>query len=253
LKQRFKQLTGKDLLKDNDRHPAAPRWVAEYPTGKTRWILVQAYEGWNVPDVSFVKLQRFDAEWKYLGEIDFPTGYRLQLTDIKLLKAPKLPVDVIEVKVRSSGPFRLREGEKEVREEDVAKLRELYCVFDDRIALVRLEDKDGDLLRNPYRAAIPFIGPAVPKRTVEQWQQLLHSKQAGEVLEALVWLSGSHLPSNQPRERGVSRESVEDAKRFEEVRDAAGTKKRLEELRKSDNPWIRQAAELASTPIKDDD
>src|SRR5437763_11203903 len=37
-----------------------PRWIKAYPIGSIRWLYLQIYPGYDVPDVSFVRAYGFD-------------------------------------------------------------------------------------------------------------------------------------------------------------------------------------------------
>jgi hypothetical protein len=89
----------------------------------------------------------------------------------------------------------------------------------------------------------------VPKRTREEWIRSLRSKNPVEQLATLVWLSGTHLSSKEPRREDASEESVDDSKRFEAVRDAVETKKALRELSESENSWVQEYAKLTLRAI----
>jgi hypothetical protein len=137
--------------------------------------------------------------------------------------------------------------------------------------LVRLERKDGKPLRNGYGCPNPSVGPPAPSKTAEAWARSLASEDKVEVLEALMWLGGwrktvEWLKEEQEQERHFEAEhpetkggpssatldtcpgALEDAALYAEVRARADVKARLEELSKSDDAWVRQAAELALKP-----
>ena len=67
-------------------------------------------------------------------------------------------------------------------------------------------------------------------------------------LAALVWLTGTHLSSTQPRQNNASQESVQASLTFEAVRDAPETSEALSELRNSKNRWVRECAQLGVRP-----
>jgi hypothetical protein len=120
-------------------------------------------------------------------------------------------------------------------------------MLNDGLVMVRLEDDEGRLVRNHFAWRAPSKGPPVPRRTQEEWIRSLRSADPVEQLATLVWLSGVHLPSSEPRAENVSQESVEDAKLFEEVRDAPATRDALRELTDSKNPWVREYTTLISS------
>ncbi len=225
LQRTFEKLTG--VKRKFGSRGLRPWWVSKYRNGKTGWILFEGYEGVNIPDISHVRINRFDGNWEYLGSDAFPTGYRLYIDEAKVVREPVLNIDVIEI--RTVGGL---------------NLRQVYVILVHSVALVRLEDDKQNIVQLSYSWKMPTIGPAVPKRTVEQWQQSLDSRNPCEVLETLVWLSGRHLPSDAERKPNTSQESVEDSRLFEAVSGSPEVKQKILSFRESPNIWIRQAAEL---------
>lgn len=228
LQRTFKKLTGVEVKTGS--HELRPWWLSEYRSGKTRWILFEGYEGFDIPDISAARIHLFGENWDYLGSSAFPTGYRRFLVEAKVVREPVLEMDVIEIGTSTLGGY----GDRQV-----------YVTLGDRVALVRLEDDEQNIVRNSYITEVPFTGTPAPKRTVEQWQQSLDSKSPCEVLETLVWSSGMHLSSDEERISNVNQESLEDSELFETVRSSPEVKQKLLVLRNSPSIWIRQAAELA--------
>ena len=64
-------------------------------------------------------------------------------------------------------------------------------------------------------------------------------------MSVLVWLSGAHLSSAEPRDPNINQESIEDSTLLELVRGAKQTKQILNGLINSKNVWIREYAALA--------
>lgn len=112
--------------------------------------------------------------------------------------------------------------------------------------MVRLEDDQGNLVSNHYAWSAPPKGPPVPRRSSSSWIDDLNSGDAVEQLCTLVWLTGYHLQSDEPRHEDHNQESVEDSQLYEQVRDSEETGVALHGLTKSHNPWIREYAELAA-------
>ncbi len=204
-----------------------PWWVFEYPDGMTRWILFEAYEGHDIPDRSHVRVHLFDKGWEYLGSSAFETGYEVYLREARLVWKSVVESYILEIQETAGWQF--------------------YAIIDDRIALIRLEDREHNMLQRSYIREKPWTGPATPKRTAEQWLQSLDSENPCEVLETLVWLSGRHLSPEEERLADWAQESVEDSRLVQTVRNSPELKKKLLILRESPNLWIRQAAELAFT------
>ncbi len=98
--------------------------------------------------------------------------------DAALLNLELLGATVIEIKTASAlGP---------------STGRQIYGIFENRIGLLRIEDCDGKLIPSRYENREDQIGPSPPKRTKEEWEELLRSSEHTHVLEALTWIAGDH-------------------------------------------------------------
>jgi hypothetical protein len=245
FRSRFEMLTGDKPVTDSPR-PFTAWWVQPFVSGDTAWILLEAYRGYDVPDVSAVQVHLFDRNWKRLIKQPFPTGYRLFLEDVALSKENPLKEYLLVVRVTSSGPFIVQGDQKRPAFEQGDFQRQFYGVVSGQIMMVRMEDDQGHPVRNAYRWSTPMKGPPPPKRTPEEWIGALRSTSVAEQLATLIWLSGAHLPTVEPRSENVSQESVAESKVFETVRDAKETKELLRELLTSTNPWVQEYARLAS-------
>jgi hypothetical protein len=221
-----------------------PWWVKPFVGGMAAWVLLEAYPGYDVPDVSSVQIHVFDKNWKRLAKQSFPTGYRFFLKEVALVKDNPLKQDLLVALLTSSGPFIVEGGEKHPAFEQGDYQRQYYALSGDHFVIVRLEDNKRSLAQNHYRWHTPLKGPAVPKRTRDEWIRSLKSGNQVEELATLVWLSGTHLPSTEARKQDHNQESVEDSKLFEAVRGAADTKKALRELTNSKNSWVQEYAKL---------
>jgi hypothetical protein len=222
-----------------------PWWVKPFATGNAAWLFLEAYPGYDVPDVSSVQVHVFDKNWKRLAKQSFPTGYRFSLEEVALARDNPLKQILLVAKVESTGPFIVRRGEKKRPAFEQGDYQfQYYALLGDRFVMVRLEDDKKKLARNHYRWQTPLKGPAVPKRTREEWVRSLNSKNPVEQLAIMVWLSGEHLSSKETRRQDANQESVEDSRLLEAVRDAVGTKKALRELTSSRNSWVQEYARL---------
>jgi len=125
--------------------------------------------------------------------------------------------------------------------------RQYYALQKDAIVLVRIEDSMGEPLRNLYAFEGNVRGPSLPLRTSKEWVEALRSKEVPTVLNALVWLGGTHVaPMDGDLAPGM--ESWRDALVADQVRRDPNVRALLEEYRTSRNLWIREAAGLALTP-----
>jgi hypothetical protein len=222
--------------------------LAPYETSKTAWVMVEAYPGYDVPDVSSVQLHFFDKSWAHICSESFPTGYRMRLDEVKVEKRKELGNPVIMAKTISTGPFITSPGPKRPAFEQGDFQRQYYALLQTNLFLVRMEDNEGVLVRNHYRWRIPPKGPPVPARTKEEWIGGLNSSNVVEQLSTLVWLTGSHLSSKWERRPDHNEESVEDSKLFESVSTDPRTAAALERLKKDKNKWVQDYATLGVVP-----
>jgi hypothetical protein len=126
--------------------------------------------------------------------------------------------------------------------------RQLYGIFENRVALLRIEDSNGKAVANSYGDAL--IGPMPPARTADAWEDLLHSPDRTRVLEALMWIGAWHWTHAEPPSQAVSAEQVAMGRLVVAVRKRPTVQQRMGELTTSANPWIREAAELAQEQIQ---
>ncbi|HET6247141.1 MAG TPA: hypothetical protein VFE47_05520 [Tepidisphaeraceae bacterium] len=214
------------------------------------WIVLLAYPGYDIPDVSFIEVQLFDKNWKRIFKQQFPTGYRFFLTDLRAVRNNVMNQELVVATVNSAGPFIVIGNEKHPAFEKGDSQREYFALIGEEFALVRLEDDQGRLAANNYTWRIPMKGPPVPKRTRAEWIATLNSGNPAEELATLAWLSGSHLKSTDPRPENVNEESVDDSRIFEEVRDDPATPIALEKLADSKNAWIKEYVRLMKSAEK---
>jgi hypothetical protein len=252
LQVRFKAKTADELGEKWGWRPLEPWNLSAYETADTAWVLVEAYPGYDIPDVSGLKLHFFDRAWNRKCKHTFPTGYRFFLDSVTIQKRQELDGPLIVAKVTSSGPFITSPGPKRPAFEQGDYQLQYYALLGTNLFLVRLEDNQGILARNHYRWRNPPKGPEVPKRTKEAWLQSLGGTSSVERLAALVWLTGSHLPSTEERKPDHNQESVEDSKLFESVRDDSRVKSIFSGLKNHKNKWIQEYARLGVVTAGDE-
>jgi hypothetical protein len=246
---KYKALTGEELeLKE---HGFWPWWVASFKSEPAAWMLLTAYPGYNVPDVSAVEVHLFDGRWKRIAKQAFPTGYRMFLNEGTVEHPVEAGTDVLVLKTTSAGPFIVSPGPKRPAFEQ-GQFQRQYCGFSNgQLHLIRMLDDEGRLVRNSYRWSQPMKGPTPPARSTEEWIRSLGSSDVVESLAALAWLTGAHLSSKTPRHENVNQESLEDSRAFEAVRDHPKTAPLLKSLCEHSNPWIREVAQMGICPTDD--
>lgn len=258
-------LAGRLVPEREGLHPLAgsdfrPRLVERIETGAgARVLLLLSPKAFSFPGYSQQYLYLFDGAGRLRGSSEFSPGWRIFLSDVRVTSRTGLDAPLL---VLRGGGFGFAFAPSVVA---------YFALAFDRPVLVRLERKDGKLLRNGYGCPTPSVGPPAPSKTAEGWARALASEDRVEVLEALTWVGGvrktiEELKEEQEQERrfeaanpdmkgGLSFATldscpgaVEDAALYAEVRARADVRARLEELSKSEDVWVRQAAELALKP-----
>jgi hypothetical protein len=206
-------------------------WRVANGQGQDRLVLFQGAPLTMIPGSSSARIFVFDTDGNQLQKFDFSTGWRITIDDARWLE--------------DSGhgfPCLLVCSSRCINGADIAA--QYYALIDDTFALVRLEDSAGNFVPVYYHAPNHTIGPSVPERTAEQWEAALRSPDRAEVLRTLVWLGGEH--SNPPlREEHIHVERFEDAALALETRARPGTRRAVEALPRSQDSWIREAAQQA--------
>lgn len=258
-------LAGRLVPEREELHPLAgsdfrPRLVERIETDAgARVLLLLSPKGFSFPGYSQQYLYLFDAAGRLRGASEFSPGWRIFLSDVRVTSREGLAAPLL---VMRGGGFGFAFAPSVVA---------YFALEADRPVLVRLERRDGKLLRNGYGCPSPSVGPPAPSKTAGEWARALASEDKVEVLEALTWVGGrretlEELKEEQEQERrfeaanpdlkgGMSfatldscPRAVDDAALYAEVRARADVRARLEELSKSEDAWVRQAAELALRP-----
>ena len=99
FRKKFEDLTG-DKPEIKEWRSWEPWWVKPFTSGDAAWLLVEAYPGYAIPDVSGVQIHVFDKNWKRLAKHAFPTGYRRFLEAVDLNKDNPLKEDLLVATVR---------------------------------------------------------------------------------------------------------------------------------------------------------
>ncbi|MBS0266935.1 MAG: hypothetical protein JSS02_33720, partial [Planctomycetes bacterium] len=240
------QLTG-DKPDNDDWKSPRPWRIERFPVENAGWVLLEGYAGNDIPDVSRIRVHIFDPNWKRVMKQTFPTGYRMRLTDISLVRDTPLGQPCLVAQVSSTGPFIVDDSEKPIRPafERGKFQRQYYALAGNQFVMVRLEDENAEIVPNHYLWRSPTKGPQVPDRKAEDWIQLLRSENSVDQLAALVWLTGRHMSSKAPRSETRNQESVSHAAVYEAVRSNLEAPALLAEIAVSKNEWVRQYAKLA--------
>ncbi|MCX5660454.1 MAG: hypothetical protein NTW19_12130 [Planctomycetota bacterium] len=223
-----------------------PWWVAEFNAGSATWMVMECRPARMVPGESVVRLHCFDAQWRPLFTQTFPVGHRFGIGHVRLLRENPLGRDLLMIKAYCQGPFWTVEGKptRPAFEQGIHE-RQFYARRGDELVMVRLEDDEGKLV-HAYVTNRPLRkGPAPHRLTAQQWIARLESADPVERLTGLIWLTGGHEASVSSVRKSDRRESVEESRVYEAVRDSPRTPAVLHELEGSDNPWLRDYARFA--------
>jgi len=193
-------------------------WKARDERGQELLILLQGHPTMTIPGESFATVFVLDSGGTQVSRSHFSAGYRIFINDARLVTEPNIGSPCFEI-----------QSTREFNGDDVG--HQYYAVIGGEVALIRLEDSKGNLIRNKVRMA-RSIGPDFPDRTDDEWERALRSKNRAEVLRTLAWLDGIH------------RQDLE-------VLNRPSVRRTLEELAASDDEWLRSAAALALRPLND--
>ncbi len=216
----------------NFPEPLEPWWVAPYATGDSRYLLALVTEGTDVPGIGRVRVILFDSKWRKTASLEFPTGDRLRIREVRLEPKRRFNRPLLVVLASSPGSA------------PGSGVRQWYAFQNGRALFVRCTTGDGHPIPVSYRSSYPMTGPDVFGRTAGEWQRDLMSPDPLRQLSCLVWLSGGHLPSAQVRQPGVSEEPVGASRTYEEVKGSPAAQNRLRALRRAKDPWVREYARL---------
>jgi hypothetical protein len=215
------------------------------------WAVIEVAQSMSHPGADVIRPVLFDHNWKVVGKWRFAPGYRIYISELKIVRKDPISQPLLSVYLASGGPFVIEEGKpaKPLFHPDDG-IREYYTLSPSGVRLIRLERGNGDLIPNSYTWEKPAIGPDVTGRSAASWLSRLQSKAPEKQLEALVWLSGTHLSSKHAREQNVSRETRKDSLTYEALKKSKALLAHLAELTHSSNRWVREYARFTQTQFK---
>lgn len=231
-------------------------WKIEDVTDKPSFVLLDSMAFIMLPGQQAHDLYFFDEDGNPLGSSHFSTGWRMITGEFKLIKRDEVNSPILYISAGGGGSFAY-----------ASSLRQYYALLRDRAVLVRLEDRDGKIIKNSYGCPNPSIGPPLPRKMPDEWARMLSSSNVIEVLQALMWLSGRHpsieeMNIEQEEEDALRKKypednknpmptllekcplAVDDANLFAMSRAHEDILRTLKRLTKSPNVWIKQAAEM---------
>jgi hypothetical protein len=198
--------------------------------GQTRYIVLSVKSEMTVPGRSTACVLLFGASAKRIASWCFPTGSRMTPASASIALSNDAGSDLIVIGL-----------EQFINGRDVA--REYFGLSDDRLLLVRLENHKGEAVQNEYVNS--EIGLVPNATTVEEWASMLESGDKAVVLSALTFLGGRHLTESS-RHFALGPQESKYADVFQKLIGSARIRELIEDLTKSGNAWVRQAAVLAA-------
>jgi hypothetical protein len=211
-------------------------WQTKDSRGRTSFALFQAWESHSSDEGSSAALHLFDQSGERVSSTSFPTGSRLKIQRARLSSEPLADGEVIELTTGKTPPPR--------------PVRTFYGFHNSRLIFLRAEDSNGDAIQNTYSPRFHQIGPKVVKRTLEEWDDTLRSGHMMELLEALMWLGGKHRSPHPWKCESQSYEELEIAEQVDRLQKSTTVRKRVIELTRSENRWVREAASLAGRELQ---
>jgi hypothetical protein len=193
------------------------RWELKTEGHASRTILLAGYRMDPVPGTTSLRFGVLDGAGKVLSVTDFTTGWRTYLSRARLATVPFLVQPVLAMETeRIYGRS--------------TTIVQYYVLLEDAPVLVRLEDKDGTIVRNSYSDSHGVCGPPFPKRNRDEWLEALSSGDSRTILVALMWLGGTRRRENRE---------------VNGLRQDPSVRAMLTKLSVSENSWIAEGARLA--------
>lgn len=240
FKQRLKELVGKAAPKEPS-FGLNPAWVKPYRVGKIKWLCLQIYPGYSIPDVSGLEADSFDVHWNLVRQDIVPTGYRKFFSNQKLFTDSAFSQPLLTIGVVSAGPFTDQRGKKPIPAFDPESgIQETFAFSESGATLIRLQDGDGHFLAGDGWQP-PSIGPDTSKRSAATWKADLASQDPIRQLGCLVWLAGFRRIASSQRGPNDPR-PTEGAAVAEVMGTDSGVRRRVKELRQSQNLWVKRQA-----------
>jgi len=256
---RFKSYVGKDIRKLPEAEQLAFRQIVKSLLNKPReellWFGPEDWFVWRVnsdlgprlmlfqgrplfmiPGQSSADVHLFTESGVLMGTTHLATGWRINIENAELL-TDQLPGEYV-IRVDTS---------TEINGADITK--QYYALLADKVALIRMENSQGEMVANWYGAPNHTIGQEIDVNEDSDFVAALGHQRATEVLRSLVWLGGSHgKPNRNPG--NVSVEEYEQAALHERLIRQAATRRAVDKLIEHSNRWIAEAARQAKQVIE---
>jgi hypothetical protein len=198
--------------------------------GRSRYVVLLGEDLMIVPGGTSAYVLLLDNVPVTIRRWSFQTGWRSVLKDASLEQSTDRDRDLLVI---HTSPV--------VNGRDIAKAS--FSIGGDQLRLIRLEDSKGSAVQNEYVFPNFEIGLPPKAHTVQEWANLLQSKDRSDVLSALMFLGGRHIAED---ERGLLSDGQSKyATLFEQLLANRSIQNLIAKLADSDDGWIREAAILA--------
>ncbi|NJK90694.1 MAG: hypothetical protein HC904_01985 [Blastochloris sp.] len=212
-----------------------PWHVWKLDTPETRYVVFSGQTIVIIPGYSSASILLVSESGEEIGSWKFLTGWRINIQSASTSYDHKLEAQIITVSTARA-----------INGRDVAK--QYFALVDDKLYFIRMEDSHGKLIRNHYLYSNHTLGGDLPVSDLTAWSAMLESRKLPLRLAALTYLSGEHINPDKPG-ADMPSERVEGARLARAFRAADSTKRHITDYRKSDNAWLKEAADLAATPL----
>ncbi|MCC9606754.1 hypothetical protein LOC68_16275 [Blastopirellula sp. JC732] len=190
-------------------------WRIPTPDG-FRFVLLRVFPREN-QNTNTVKICILNDNCRMVNESEFDTGNSITLRNATLDydQFPEQPIIQFHMMHFSDGQ---------------AVATEYYSILDGQVALLRLEDRDGELISYP----VANVGPPAIEKSEAEWKESLSSPHLPEVLSTLAWLGESYSHSGAANDENTPLPS--------RVKTDPATQAAIAKLAKHEHPWIAEAA-----------
>jgi hypothetical protein len=216
-------------------HQWSPFWILKWrekEKSTARYILFEAYWCHTIPGPNLVRVSVVEETGRLIRSEVMDVGWRTYLKKITTSRRtiPRRCTVVIHIIPGSA-----------------ADICWEYLVLDkDRLILLRLENSHRQPVRNEYNLSGWTRGPLPDRRPCADWEKFLDSGNMIDQLQALLWFAGCQwttVPEDAVREAPADYE--EHGFEIYLLDLPERIKARLQQLTRSSNLWVRQAALLA--------
>lgn len=197
-----------------------------------RFVLYQGSGIFSIPDNAQTTLKVFDDSGNLLRETVIWVGWRIFPYDSEVITESGF-----------SEPLFVVHSAPTINGADIS--RQVYALVNNRPELLRLEDSNGKLVPNAYAWPNHTIGSDAEPRTESQWVELLTRGDNFAVLQALVWIGGTHHGRPIRNPVGIHIEDYEQAVLHRQVCSRPEVVASLQKLSKDKHLWIAEAATKA--------